>query len=235
MLAPSVAVAFRPEQRTDGDVQIPAPTANQPCAADKGPYQQDLRLRGLMRSAQLGDSRAYAELLGAITPRLRQIISHKRGFLQAADIEDLVQEILLSLHAVRNSYDPERPFMPWLMAIAQHRLADAGRRYYRQVARQNELDEWSASLAEDVPSVETEIYGNPEGLKQAIECLPPRQRIAIQLLKLREMSLKEAAEASGSSAGALRVSVHRAMTKLRQTLGADGRKRSSPRALPRTA
>jgi RNA polymerase sigma-70 factor (ECF subfamily) len=171
-----------------------------------------------MRSAQAGDARAYAELLGAITPRLRQIISNQRKFLQAADREDLVQEILLSLHSVRDTYDPERPFMPWLMAITQHRLADAARRYHRQAARQNEFEELFVTFAGDAPNMEAESYGNPEGLKRAIECLPPRQRTAIQLLKLREMSLKEAAEASGSSIDALKVSVHRGMATLRQTL-----------------
>jgi RNA polymerase sigma factor (sigma-70 family) len=217
MFATSPEVAFPPE-KTDGDVPIPGRGPSSLSATNRRLALQDLQLRGLMQSAQVGDARAYAELLGAITPRLRQIISNQRRFLQAADIEDLVQEILLSLHSVRDTYDPERPFMPWLRAITQHRLADAARRYHRQATRQNGLEELSITLAEDAPNMEAESYGNPEGLKRAIECLPPRQRTAIQLLKLREMSLKEAAEASGSSIDALKVSVHRAMATLRQTL-----------------
>lgn len=230
MIATSPEVASPPELKMDGDASCPERTANRRLGLE------DSQLRGLMRSAQVGDSRAYAELLGAITPRLRQIISNQRRFLQAADIEDLVQEILLSLHSVRHTYDPKRPFMPWLMAITQHRLADAGRRYHRQVARQSEFEELSASFAEDASNMEAESYGNPEGLKRAIECLPPRQRTAIQLLKLREMSLKEAAVATGSSIDALKVSVHRAMATLRQTLRAErDRKPSNALALPRTA
>src|SRR5260370_41863136 len=88
-------------------------------------------------------------------------------------------------------------------------LGDGARRYHRQAARQNELEELSVTFAG--PNMEAESYGNPEGLKRAIECLPPHQRTDIQLLKLREMSLQEAAEASGSSIDALKVSVHRAM------------------------
>ena len=38
------------------------------------------------------------------------------------------------------------------------------------------------------------------------------------MLKLREMSLKEAAAASGTSVSALKVSVHRAVAALRKTL-----------------
>lgn len=218
MFATSAAVASPPELKTNGGVPIPGQGRRSLRPTNRRQGLQDLRLRGLMQSAQIGDARAYAELLEEIMPRLRQIITNKRKFLQAADIEDLVQEILLSLHSVRDTYDPTRPFAPWLMAITQHRLADAARRHYRQAARQNEFEEWSVTFAEDAPIAEAGPYGNPEGLKRAIECLPPRQRTAIRLLKLQEMSFKEAAEASGSSIHALKVSVHRAMATLRRLL-----------------
>jgi DNA-directed RNA polymerase specialized sigma24 family protein len=89
----------------------------------------DQALATLMQAAQGGDTQAYVLLLKEITPRLRQIVRGQRRFLKIEDIEDLVQDILLSLHAVRASYDPRRPFMPWLMAITRNRLADAARRY----------------------------------------------------------------------------------------------------------
>jgi RNA polymerase sigma-70 factor, ECF subfamily len=56
-------------------------------------------------------------------------------------------------------------------------------------------------------------------LGKAIERLPPEQRQAIRLLKLNEMSLKEAAEASGRSIAALKVATHRAIKGLRKMLG----------------
>jgi RNA polymerase sigma-70 factor (ECF subfamily) len=61
-------------------------------------------------------------------------------------------------------------------------------------------------------------YADPEALRQAIGELPAGQRHAVEMLKLREMSLKEAAAASGTTTGALKVSVHRAMTALRKAL-----------------
>ena len=57
-----------------------------------------------------------------------------------------------------------------------------------------------------------------EALHQAIQTLPSGQRQAIELLKLREMSLKEAAAASGTTVGALKVATHRAMVALRRLL-----------------
>lgn len=171
-----------------------------------------------MRSAQAGDTRAYAELLTAITPRLRQIISNQRRFLQLADVEDLVQEVLLSLHAVRHTYDPERPFMPWLLVITRNRIVDAARRYGRRTAMDEEMRQMTVTFPAGTANQEHEELGDSDALRQAIEQLPASQREAIELLKIREMSLKEASAVSGTSVGALKVSAHRAMVMLRRTL-----------------
>ena len=94
-----------------------------------------------MARAQQGDSNAYVTLLRAITPRVRQLVRAKRGFLGESDVEDVVQEVLLSIHAVRATYDPGRPLMPWLWAIVRHRLADAGRRHVRHGAHEIGVDD----------------------------------------------------------------------------------------------
>ena len=181
-------------------------------------HSDDRALAMHMRAAQAGDAQAYAELLRKITPRLRQIIRNQRRFLQPADIEDLVQDVLVSLHAVRATYDPERPFMPWLVAITHNRLADSARRHARRGAYEVQVAQTPVTFPEHATNSETEAYGDPEALRQAIEELPRGQREAIEMLKLRGMSLKEAAAASGSSVGALKVSVHRGMASLRKAL-----------------
>jgi len=171
-----------------------------------------------MRAAQAGDTQAYVTLLRTLTPKLRQIISNQRRFLQPADIEDLVQDVLLSLHAVRGTYDPERPFMPWLLTLTQNRLADAARRYARRGAHEVLVMQPDVTLSDQPANIEAEVYGDPAALKQAIRELPEGQRQAIEMLKLREMSLNEAAATSGTSVGALKASVHRAMIALRKAL-----------------
>jgi len=184
--------------------------------------QQDQHLTSLMRSAQDGDSSAYAALLNEVAPLMRQTVRRRFGFLQPQDIEDLVQDVLLSLHAARSTYDPARPFLPWLMAIARNRMADGARRHARRSA--NEVAD--GRLLETFPAEDTNMllsrYGDAEALAQAMADLPPGQRQAIELLKLRELSLKEAAAASGTSVGALKVAVHRGIAALRKALGAKG-------------
>jgi RNA polymerase sigma-70 factor (ECF subfamily) len=185
------------------------------------PQTNEERLAGLMRSAQGGDSNAYAALMRELAVRVRQIVRHRRAFLEHADVEDLVQDVLLSVHAVRATYDATRPFIPWLLAITRNRLADGARRYARHGAYEVAVDDLEVTFFSERTNTMTTTYGDPDALRQAIAELPAGQRSAIEMLKLREMSLKEAAAASGSSVGALKVATHRAMDALRRKLKRD--------------
>jgi len=99
-------------------------------------------------------------------------------------------------------------------------MADGARRYARRTAHEVPADRPVETFASEEPNTSADRYGDAEGLTLAMARLPHRQRQAIELMKLREMSLKEAAAATGSSVGALKVSVHRGISALRKTLGA---------------
>jgi RNA polymerase sigma factor (sigma-70 family) len=178
----------------------------------------DRDLASLMRAVQAGDANAYVKLLKEIMPRVRHVVRSQRKFLKTEDIEDLVQDVLLSLHAVRGTYDPQRPFMPWLLAITRNRLADGARRYARHAAHEVQVDHLPVTFSQERTNMEDGSYRDPQALRRAIQGLPRGQREAIEMMKLREMSLKEAAAASGTRVGALKVSVHRAMIALRRAL-----------------
>ena len=181
---------------------------------------QDGRFSGLMRAAQAGDENSYACLLQELTPMLRRAVRRARRFLKAHDVEDLVQDILLSVHEARRTYDPARPFLPWVMAIARNRMADGARRYMRRAAHEVMVERLPETFSADDPNVIGGVYRDPDALRLAVEALPPGQRHAVEMLKLREMSLKEAAAFSGLSVAALKVAVHRGMIALRKALTA---------------
>ncbi len=174
-----------------------------------------------MQAAQAGDTDAYIRLMQELTTLLRHSIRRHRAFLSREDIEDLVQDVLLSVHAVRATYDPARPFLPWLLAIMRNRLADGARRYARRDAHEVQIDDLDVTFSNGRTNTTTSAYGDPDELKQAIEGLPPGQRNAIEMLKLRELSLKEAAAATGISVGALKMATHRGMDALRKRLKRD--------------
>ena len=107
-----------------------------------------------MRSAQQGDQEAYALLMHELVIRLRRVVRGRRyGFLRAEDVEDLVQDVLLSVHAVRATYDPARPFMPWLLAITHNRVVDGVRRYARQSAHEVAVDDLAVTFSNQTAKI----------------------------------------------------------------------------------
>jgi RNA polymerase sigma-70 factor (ECF subfamily) len=172
---------------------------------------------GLMARAQDGDRHAYRALLEDMTPYLRALAA--RCLKAPGDIEDAVQDVLLTVHAVRHTYDSGRPFGPWLVAIANRRIIDRLRRQMRDRSREIELTAEHETFSPHPTNLRfDETSADEAALHAAIEHLPPDQRQAIRLLKIKEMTLKEAALPSGRPVSALKVATHRAIKSLRKIL-----------------
>jgi len=161
-----------------------------------------------MRAAQDGDAAAYRDLLTALRPWL---LAYFRRRLRDGDSEDLVQMTLLSLHQKRHTYNPSAPFMPWIAAVARHKLIDHVRRAGRHV--HVELDEAAAiedGLAPDLAARDVAVL---------LDQLPKDQARVIRLHKLNELSVEETATATGKSSSAVKVIVHRGLKKLQGLVG----------------
>jgi RNA polymerase sigma factor (sigma-70 family) len=130
---------------------------------------------------------------------------------------------LLTIHRALSTYDPARPFHPWLRAIASRRAIDALRRHGRRGAREVHDEMAYLNHAEAPADFVQEETGRAEAgrLRQAIATLPPRQREAMEILGLREKTLAEASRDTGSSKVALKVNFFRALKSLRVRLGSD--------------
>lgn len=169
----------------------------------------------LMRHAQNGNKRAYESLLREVTRVLRPIV--RRALSNPADVEDVVQDILVTLHQVASTYDPARPFGPWLSAIARRRVIDWLRRSGNRRIFETGFDPGT----EDIPDQSRDGRADSDDLvplMAAIRSLPDGQRQAVELLKLQELSLKEASAKTGLSVSALKVATHRAYKTLRAIL-----------------
>lgn len=169
----------------------------------------------LMALAQDGDRQAYRTLLESITPYVRKLAT--RCFREPTDIDDVLQDVLLTVHMMRHAYDPKRPFGPWLAAIANRRIIDRLRRETRRKAREVTLTVGHETFADPATNHGPGAF-DEAALAQAIDRLSPDQRQTITMLKLNEMSLKEAAAASGRSIAALKVATHRALKSLHRIL-----------------
>ena len=176
-------------------------------------------LRTLMAAAQNGDQQAYAKLLKASLPLIQRIA--RQNGIRPDEIDDVVQDTLLTIHRARHTFDPARPYLPWLRAIVQRRGIDVLRRTGRQASR--ELHAPAAYDAHPDPAEGADAHAasrrRADRLREAVAYLPPGQRQALQHLGLEELSLTEAAALTGRSTGALKVNLHRALRTLRGLLG----------------
>jgi RNA polymerase sigma-70 factor (ECF subfamily) len=172
----------------------------------------------LLAAAQAGDAESYRQFLHAILPFLRSVAGART---QSDDLAgDVVQDALLTLHRVRHTYEPGRPVKPWLAAIAARRAIDAMRRRGRQGAREVYDPAAYETFAEEQANA-VEASEASEELARRMGKLTPKQKEALDLVKLKEMSLAEASAESGQSVASLKVNIHRAMKKLRLGLGKD--------------
>jgi RNA polymerase sigma-70 factor (ECF subfamily) len=170
----------------------------------------------MMAAAQTGDRAIYERLLREVVPFVRAVVHRQQRTPDR--VEDVVQDVLLTIHRVRHTYDPARPFTHWLAMIARRRSIDAPRRrHWHEIVEVADGVAYEA-FADPAAKRVIEAFGATEGLSEAITALSPPQREAIELLKLREMSLAEASAVSGRSLTALKVNVHRAIKTLRDRL-----------------
>jgi RNA polymerase sigma-70 factor, ECF subfamily len=169
--------------------------------------EAETKLKALMLRGLAGDGSAHAQLLTDMGRYLRGYFLRRLGG-QSGDVEDLVQETLLAIHAKRGTYDPGQPFTAWAYTIARYKLIDAMR---RQKIRKTEPLE----AADQIFAVESAEEGEARiDLAGLLEFLPSRQRAVLEDVKLRGLSTEEAASKSGMSGSAVKVSIHRSIKAL---------------------
>jgi RNA polymerase sigma-70 factor (ECF subfamily) len=181
---------------------------------------KEKKLKALMRDAQMGNEGAYSRLFEELQPIIRRTARRQWASASTSDHDDLLQEVLLKVHAARASYDPDRPFLPWLKTIVMNQTIDFMRKQRRQRALSSLEDDIAANIVDDTASSAFNRYETATTVHKVVSALPPRQRSAIELLKLRELSLREATVLTGMSASALKDSIHRALISLRISLAA---------------
>ncbi len=82
-------------------------------------------LARLMAASQRGDRAAYRALLGDCRTWLARYFARR---IAPHQVDDLIQETLVSMHRKLATWDSDRAFLPWLAAIAR-RLGEEAERY----------------------------------------------------------------------------------------------------------
>jgi RNA polymerase sigma-70 factor (ECF subfamily) len=167
-----------------------------------------------MRAERRGDAAAYERVLNEIADLLRRLIRYRLAQLglSAHETEDLVQEVLIGLHTKRHTWDADRPFLPWLYAIARYKIAD-GTRHVRREAR-HRIDMTFDELAELVEAPAEDLDRSLLDMDRHLRDLSQGQQTVVRALAVEGASVRSTAERLQTSEGAVRVTFHRALQRL---------------------
>src|SRR5262245_9480421 len=177
--------------------------------------ERECRWRLWMVAAQAGDGVAYEKLLFELLPYIRRKLASRID--DPTGREDVVQNVLFSLHRARHTYRSEHPIGPWVRAILRNAAIDWMRAHGRRSRHEQSwdveevLEPWGA-----MPRVGQDTL-SPE-LEGALASLPAKPREAVELLHVEGLSVAEAAERAGVRPGALKVRAHRGYRALRARL-----------------
>ena len=176
---------------------------------------EEAALCGLMEGYLAGRIEAFDGLYTALSGRLR-------GFLlsQCRDpglADDLLQDTFMQIHRSRRTYEPGRPVMPWVFAIARHvylmNRRSAGRRLRFEQTMAADVS------ARDVPSDGLRAMVEGEDVRRALRGVPADQRRALLLHHVEGWSFVEIAERLGIRVNAAKTRAFRGMKKMRERLG----------------
>ena len=156
-----------------------------------------------MVAAQQGNAGAYRRLLDELRKWLCRFYARR---LPPAMVEDAVQDALIAIHDKRHTYDPERPFKPWLVAVARYKWIDRLRSMGR--ATTEELPD-DIAVEDHESSVTSSVV-----LAQLMTELKPAQAEAIRLVKIEGFSVEEASARTGQSGSLIKVNIHRGLARL---------------------
>jgi len=162
-----------------------------------------------MERVQGGDREAFHILFKDVGPLITRFL--RRRLSDHSEIADICQEAMIAVYKSRHTYQPKRPFEPWLFAIVRRVSGEHFRRERQRLGFQIQVDE--------LPEITSAGGSTGElDLREALEQLSPMQMEAIGLTKLVGLSVEEAARRTGTTVGSMKLRVHRAYESLKRSL-----------------
>lgn len=164
----------------------------------------------MMAAGQRGEAAPYRRLLAELRPWLLRYFARR---LPPFAVEDAVQDTLIAIHTKRHTWQPDRPFGPWLAGVARYKWIDRLRSASRHAA-----DELPDTLS--TPDHETAVT-SAAALRGLMATLKPAQADVIRLVKLDGLSIDDAALHTGQSAALVKVNIHRGLARLARLIESD--------------
>jgi RNA polymerase sigma-70 factor (ECF subfamily) len=162
----------------------------------------------------VASTREADEFADWVRPALLPMTRLARRLAPDHDPQDVVQDALVRAWRKRHLFDPGRgTATTWLLAITADRARDARR---TRVRRFRVVDD--TSEPPDVPAPAGDVDADLD-LDRAIDALPERQRLAVELHYFLALTVAETAAVLGCSDGTVKSTLYDARTNLRKALG----------------
>ena len=176
--------------------------------------------RDAVLAVRSGDRNAFGRLVVLHQKRLFSLAMMM--LRDAAAAEDIAQEAFVRAYTYLDRYDAERPFYPWLAAIAVRLAQSWMRSHGRAIEREDpESDPKAEPAATDDPLDTLITDESGRKLWDAVEALPAAQRTAVFLFYRQDMKLTDVATALGVTNGTVKTLLFRARQALRAAIGAE--------------
>ncbi len=167
----------------------------------------------LIKSVLGGDSRSFARLMALYKKRVAAL--GMSFFKNAADADDFVQEVFVTVYQSLGQFRGESAFSTWLMRIAYTRAVNA-------VNRRKE----AASIADEVLLVDADFTPEEkeirritvEAVQEALHDLPEKYALCLELYFYYDISYEEIAVITGYPINTLKSHIFRAKKLLREKL-----------------
>ena len=180
-----------------------------------------------MLRVQNGDEAAFGELVEAYQNRLIGIFNHL--LRDAAAAEDLTQEAFLRVYRARERYRPTAKFSTWLFRIANNlamnnRRSKSRRKEVHLKASEsgplgmNPQEQLALEKSGLMPGRQLDRKEMREVVRQALDTLSNRQKMALLLNKFEHMSYQDIAASMDLSVPAVKSLLTRARENLKTKL-----------------
>ena len=167
----------------------------------------------ILQRCRNGDRRAYGHVVETYQAKVFGTILRMVGSRTAA--EDITQEAFVRAYVNIDRFDPERPFLPWILRIA----INLSYNWFKAAARREVPDlphEEFLQFQKNRPI--DERLGDIQRMENALQAIPPKYRIPLILKHVEGMDYKEIKEVLGTPITALKMRVSRARSMLRKIL-----------------
>lgn len=173
----------------------------------------------LMRAiAEDADRAAFEALSRRIAPRLFSFLHRKCA--DPADVEELTQEVLLTIWSKSVQYDPTKASVnTWIFTIARNKAID---RFRRKRPEPDATDPAFVPAGNTDIDEDLDLQRQADELNTAIAGLPEPQQVVLRGIYTRGRSMSEISAEFGIPLGTVKSRVRLALRALRKQLGADG-------------